>query len=178
MAAVLTDHLSTVMGWIPAPSDVMSGYGVNGDVANGSFEDAAPFGGYGWRYMLAQGVSRVHHPVGAFDGEFYMRLESASEIHQPNPASGGDSVTVTVWMRGAEVGDQAEITIDFRDQQIWTTPLQVETQTVTLSQEWRQYSVTSVAPIGGPKPVHHTRVTFAAAPGGATFVDAVVMTVE
>ena len=37
MAQVLAVHLSKVMGWTPEPSDVMSDYGVNGDVANGGF---------------------------------------------------------------------------------------------------------------------------------------------
>ena len=32
---------------------------VDGDVANGSFEETAPFGGYGWRYFLDDGVERV-----------------------------------------------------------------------------------------------------------------------
>ena len=29
----------------------MDGFGRQGDVANGSFEHAAPFGGFGWRYF-------------------------------------------------------------------------------------------------------------------------------
>ena len=59
MAVELADHLEEVMGWTAAEPDVMSGYGVDGDVANGSFEQTAPFGGYGWRYADDEGVTRV-----------------------------------------------------------------------------------------------------------------------
>jgi hypothetical protein len=50
MAMVLAEHIETVMGWTASPQDVMSGFGVEGDVANGSFEEVAPFGAWGWRY--------------------------------------------------------------------------------------------------------------------------------
>lgn len=42
MAAVLATHLEKVLGWTPKPTDVMSGYGEGGDVANGgSTQDRA-----------------------------------------------------------------------------------------------------------------------------------------
>ena len=44
MAMVLAGHIETVMGWVPVAQDVMSGFGRNGNVANGSFEQSAPFG--------------------------------------------------------------------------------------------------------------------------------------
>ena len=47
MAMVLAGHIETVMGWAPLVQDVMSGFGRNGNVANGSFERSAPFGGGG-----------------------------------------------------------------------------------------------------------------------------------
>jgi hypothetical protein len=44
MAIYLADHLQATLGWVPAPQDVFSGFGRDGDVANGSFEEVAPFG--------------------------------------------------------------------------------------------------------------------------------------
>ena len=45
MASVLAEHLSEITGWVANDQDVMSGFGRDGDVANGSFEHSAPFGG-------------------------------------------------------------------------------------------------------------------------------------
>ena len=41
----------------------MNGYGEDGDVANGSFEEVAPFGGWGRRYYDDPGVSRIYDPA-------------------------------------------------------------------------------------------------------------------
>lgn len=87
MAQVLAAHLSTIMGWTPGPMDVVSGYGLDRDVANGGFEANAPFGGWGWRYFDDPGVSRVHDPAGAFRGAHYLRLANGASSHQTNPAS-------------------------------------------------------------------------------------------
>ncbi|MEM7355645.1 MAG: GDSL-type esterase/lipase family protein, partial [Acidobacteriota bacterium] len=116
MAANLVEHLETVLGWSAAPADVMSGYGVNGNVANGSFEEVAPFGGWGWRYFDDAGVSRVHDPATAYDGEHFLRLANGAATHQNIPASDGETFTVNVWARGAMAGDELHITMDFRDQ--------------------------------------------------------------
>ena len=177
MAQILADHLSSVMGWNQGPRDVMSGYGMNGNVANGSFEEVAPFGGYGWRYRNDAGVLRIYSPSEAPDGAYFLRLVNGAASHQPIPANDGETFTVAVWMRGADNGDQVDITLDFRDQEIWTTPLQTTTETKTLATDWQQYSMTATAPTGTPNPVYHTRVTFtaASAAGHAIDIDDVAM---
>jgi lysophospholipase L1-like esterase len=177
MAQYLAEHLGDVMGWTPGPMDVVSGYGAGGDVANGSFEERAPFGGWGWRYFDAAGVSRVFDPSGARHGEYYLQLSDGAASHQSNPASDGDDVPVTVWMRGANDGDQVDISIDFRDQDQGAepdTPMQAETRTVTLSSQWQQYSMTSTAPTDAPHPVYSNRVTFRAAAGDTVYIDDVI----
>jgi hypothetical protein len=62
------------MGWIPGPSDVLSGYGVEANVANGGFEEVAPFGGWGWRCFDDPGVSRVYDPPGGGNPVFSTRV--------------------------------------------------------------------------------------------------------
>ena len=162
MATVLAAHLQTVLGWEPNPSDVMSGFGKNGNVANGSFEEAAPFGGYAWRYDDNQGVSRIKNSAKAYHGAFFMKLTNQAEIHQPNPANNGNEVTIRVWLRGDKSGDQAKLTIDFRDQKIWTSPLQSESKTIELTTSWQQYTMSATAPSNAERPVFHTRVTVGA----------------
>jgi len=178
MAQVLADHLTAVMGWTQGARDVMSGLGENGDVANGSFEEIAPFGGYGWRYYTESGVNREYDPGGAQDGAYYLRLANNAASHQPYPANGGDSVTVTMWMRGANDGDQVEVRLDARDQEMWTTPLQTDTELKTVTTAWQQYSMTAAVPTGTPRPVFHGRVTFTAASGATVDIDNVVLSVS
>jgi lysophospholipase L1-like esterase len=179
MAKVLADHLSDVMGWDQTPRDVMSGFGVNGDVANGSFEEVAPFGGFGWRYSTTDNnIYRVEDPAGAVDGVFYLRLENGKAVHQPNPAVDGQTFIVTAWMRGASDGDQAKISIDFRDQEMWTSPLQTFSEIKTLSTDWDQYTMAATAPIGGLKPVYHTRLTLQATQGEYVDFDGLVMSIS
>jgi len=189
MAQVLADHLSSVLvGWDPIPSDVMSGFGVDGDVANGSFEEVAPFGGFGWRYSTVDsGIVRIYHPApdgiptseSAYDGNYYLRLNNGKSVHQPNPAEDGQVVTVTVWIRGASNGDKAKITIDFRDQEMWTAPLKTVTHTIDdLTTNWQSYTMTATAPSGGSKPVYHTRLTLQAASGDYVVFDSVVMSID
>jgi hypothetical protein len=183
MAQVLADHLSAVMGWEDDINsiDVMSGFGVGGDVANGSFEEVAPFGGFGWRYSTVDsGIDRIHHPApdGAYDRNYYLRLESGKSVHQPNPAKDGQVVTVRVWMRGASNGDQARVTIDFRDQEMWTAPLDTVTETFNLTNGWEPHTVTATAPTGGSKPVYHTRLTLQAVSGDHVDFDSVVMSIN
>jgi len=178
MAQYLVEHLTTEMGWTAAPTDVVSGYGANGGVANGSFEQRAPFGGWGWRYFDDSGVSRVFDPSGAYDGDYHLRLSDGASSQQTNPAIDEDPVSVTVWMRGASNGDQADITIDFRNQGQGAgtaTPMQSATETKTLTTDWQQFSMMSTAPTSPPNPVYATRVTFEAAAGGTVDVDDVVV---
>lgn len=177
MAQYLAEHLSDIMGWTLGPADVVSGYGANGDVANGSFEESAPFGGWGWRYFDDTGVSRALDPSGAQHGEYYLQLFDGAASHQSNPASDGDDVPVTVWMRGASDGDQVDITIDFRHQGQGAgtaIPMQAETESVALTTEWQRYSMTSTAPTDAPYPVYSNRVSFQAAAGDTVYIDDVM----
>jgi len=178
MAAVLTEHVSQTLGWSVAASDVMSGYGIDGDVANGSFEEIAPFGGYGWRYANAPGVQRIQDPAGAADGDFYVALSDGAAIHQPNPASDGDTVSATVWLRAANYGESARITVDFRDQEMWTDPLASNPMDVVLTTSWQAYVAEATAPVAGPRPVFHTRLTIEAEAGSTVDVDQIEMTTQ
>jgi hypothetical protein len=178
MAHELVQHLNDVMGWGPAfEADVMNGYGAGGDVANGGFEEVAPFGGYGWRYYADTGVDRV---AGAapHSGQYFLRLAGGAASHQPNPAMGGDTFTVKAWVRGATNQDKLHMTIDFRDQNMWTAPLWWDTQTFDLSTSWTQVAMSATAPEAGPNPVFHTRLTFRAAGGSTVDIDDVSMQVD
>ncbi|MFT5686365.1 MAG: hypothetical protein ACI8RZ_007321, partial [Myxococcota bacterium] len=167
MAVVLAAHLSDVLGWTAGEADVMSGYGVGGDVANGSFEQVAPFGGYGWRYFQDAGVSRVVDGS-AQDGSAHVVLSQGAAIHQPNPATAGQTVTATVWLRGEVGGEDVDLTIDFRDQTMWTDPLGSTTETVSLTADWTQATITAQAPQGA---VFHTRLTITATSGTVSVDD-------
>jgi hypothetical protein len=175
MARYLIEHIEQELGWVAADPDVMSGFGLGGAVANGGFEEAAPFGGFGWRYHTDPGVSRVQDAAGAHGGEYHVRLEDGAQVHQPNPASDGDAVQVSLWLRGAAAGHEARVTVDFRDQTMWTAPLQTSTDTFALTADWQEYVVAATAPQGGGNPVIHTRLTVEAAPGSTVDVDDVVM---
>ena len=178
MASVLASHLEKVLDWKPAPSDVMSGYGEHGDVANGGFERAAPFGGYGWRYFNVDGVHRVHAPTEAFEGSYYVSLTNGAMIHQPNPAKDGDEVLVHLSLRGRSSQDRAQIKIDFRDQKMWTSPLKSDSLIVKLTPHWTPYSMKVRAPIQGGRPVFQTRLTVGPAdPTSQVDVDDISMSV-
>ena len=171
MAQYLAAHLEDVMGWTPGESDVVPGYLADGQIANGSFEGIAPFGGFGWRYVTESGLTRVVDSVGAQDGEAYLKLTDRAETHQPNPASPGETVEVTFWARGATKGDTLEVTLDFRDQEMWTSPLQSETQAFSLTTAWQEFTISATASAGGPRPVYHHRVTFQAGVGSTVSLD-------
>ena len=68
------------------------------------------------------------------------------------------------------------MTIDFRNQQMYTAPLQSTTTTLTLVTTWQPYVVSEVAPVGSP-PVFYTRLTIEAGAGAQVDVDDVSMTV-
>ena len=154
----------------------MNGYGTDGNVANGSFEETAPFGGYGWRYFTDAGVNIIHDPDFAADGEYFLQLSNGAASHQPNPAMAGETFTATVSMRGANGGEQVDMTMDFRDQKMWTDPIESTTETHSLgADDWQTYTITATAPVGTAKPVFHTRLTFQAAPKSTVYIDNVVM---
>jgi hypothetical protein len=179
MARFLVEHLENELGIVaPNPIDVMDGFGRDGNVANGSFEEISPFGGFGWRYFLDSGVSRINDPSGAYDGDYYMRLSNGAKSFQTNPANSSETFTVTAWMRGASNGDRVDMMIDFRDQGMGgydTSPMISHTETKTLTTSWQQYSMTSTAPTSG-NPVYGTRTTFKVASGDTADIDYVRMT--
>ena len=116
MARYLAEHLAQVRPeWSAVHDmDVMDGFGRHGDVANGSFEEAAPFGGFAWRYFQ-EGATRVHAPVESLSAEWFLRLPEKSQVHQPNPASSSKSYTYRLMLRSPNSGE-AKIRIEFRDQ--------------------------------------------------------------
>ncbi len=176
MARYLVEHLENVLG-ITAPNaiDVMDGFGRDGDVANGSFEAVAPFGGYGWRFFLDSRVNRVYDPIGAKNGNYYLSLSNGAPSFHTIPAVSSEGITVTVWMRGAIGGDNVDITIDFRDQSMGGrnsgfTPIAPYTETKTLTVDWVQYSITAIAPATG-NPIFGSRITFTADSGNTVYID-------
>ena len=76
---------------------------------------------------------------------------------------------MSMWVRGAEEGDTAELTVNFRNQAMWTEPFQSETTTVELTTEWTEYTVSATAPTDAIRPVFHTRLTLKA--GSVSTVD-------
>lgn len=167
MARYLIAHLEQVTGWKAGEPDLMSGYGWEGGLANGGFEELAPFGGFGWRYADAPGVERVRDAASAREGEHFLRLARGASVHQSNPARGGREVTVALWMRGAGEGTRAALTIDFRGQKMGTPPLRSHTRTFALSPEWRRYKLSARAPFVPADPVFQTRLTLSGAKGTA-----------
>ena len=178
MARVLVEHVSSILGWSYGTSDVVSGLGVGGNVANGGFESIAPFGGFGWRYKDSAGIHRIHDALSAFEGEHFVRLANQDAIHQPNPANNGDEVTVSFWARGVGASNQIEVTIDFRNQQIYTAAIQSSTQAFALTNTWQEFTLSATAPTTPPDPVFHTRLTFRPRGTSSVEVDAVSMTVD
>ena len=155
-AYVLLDHITKLNPeWKQVnPGDIVDGFGRNGDFANGSFEHAAPFGGFGWRYRK-DGVERVYDPEGAADGDYYIRLDAGEKVHQPTDATGdflpgatvgGETYFVSAKIRGS-AGAKAQIIFDFQGQQIWTRGKEYPT-TFDLSTEWQTYRTSIVAPAG------------------------------
>lgn len=181
MAVDLALHLNDVMGWIPHPPDVMSSYGLGGEVANGSFETEAPLGGWGWRYFDDPGVTRVHDPLEAYAGEYFLRLEDGATSQQTNPFRDGEERTLTVWLRGSSPGAEVEVTIDFRDQQAGaaiSSPMESHSETLVLTTGWQEYTVTATAPTSPPNPVYSSRLHFEAAPGDTVDIDQVYFVPE
>jgi hypothetical protein len=176
MADVLVKHLEAELGWEAGPSDVMSGYGVDGDVANGSFETVAPFGGFGWRYWLDDGVDRVVDPATAHAGDAYLSLDEGARAHQPNPARPGQTVTARMWLRGAADGQQARVKIDFRNQDMYTDALEMTERVFDLTTSWQEIELVGVA--SDRDDIWHTRLTIGAEPGSDVDVDSVSMTTE
>jgi hypothetical protein len=137
------------------PGDIIDGFGRNWDFANGSFEHAAPFGAFGWRYS-EDGVERIHDPGQAADGAYYIRLEEGEEVHQPTDATGdflpgatkgGETYYITARIRGTADGAKAQIVTDFQGQQIWTRS-NPQTTTFDVTGDWATYTASSIASAG------------------------------
>jgi lysophospholipase L1-like esterase len=179
MAEYLAQHIETELGWSPQQSDIVSGFGQNGDVANGSFEEIAPFGGFGWRYAAHRSnVQRIENNNYAHEGDYFIILNNGGSIQQPNPASNGQHIEVEVWLRGATNNDVAEITIDFRNQEMYTSPLQTQTWSRLLTTSWTKHTFNTTAPTNNSTPVFHTRLTIRAANQCRIGVDKVSMSTQ
>ncbi len=165
MADVLARHLEGQLGWKSAASDVLVGFAVDGVVANGSFEQVAPFGGYGWRYLDGPGVERLVDPAMAHDGDAYLSLQGGGEVHQPWPVTAGQTVEASLWLHGELGGEVAVVTLDMRNQAMYTQPMASTTETFPLTQGWQQVSMSMLVPDDTPQPVVHTRLTVRAASG-------------
>ncbi|MDG2026252.1 MAG: GDSL-type esterase/lipase family protein [Acidimicrobiales bacterium] len=179
MAMVLADHLEWVMGWDAAEQDVMSGFGRDGDLANGSFENVAPFGGWGWRYYNDPGITRHVGDGGAYDGDAYVTLSDGASIHQPTPIRPGQTLRVEGFSRVDEPGEMI-VTIDFRNQTIYSDPINSEStflpNDLKVDLEWVDFGVFAVAP--DDENVWHARVTFTAGDGATVYLDAVTQTIS
>lgn len=82
---------------------------------------------------------------------------------------------VQLWMRGQSVGQTAEVTIDFRNQTMWSDPIASERWTVELTSEWTQVSFSATAPVDGAFPVFHTRLTIQAGADATVELDGIQM---
>ncbi len=178
MARSLMEHIERELSWEASTPEVRSGLGRDGDVANCGFETAAPFGGYGWRYYPHDGVERVEDAAESQDGQFFLRLSDRASVHQPNPARGGDVVSVRLWLKGATEDDRVDVTVDFRNEEMWTDPIQSATITAALTTEWAEHILTATAPDRGPTPVFPRRLTLGAKRGVTIDVDSISMIIE
>ena len=147
MAKTLVNHLKSIKAeWSPIREvDVMNGFGRDGNVANGSFEHAAPFGGFGWRYAQS-GARRVHAPDDTADGDWYLRLPQGTEVHQPNPATVSSTYTFRMKLRSPNSG-KAKLRIEFRDQQ-YRNELRELAQELTFhpAKTWQDFSIEAQTP--------------------------------
>ena len=160
-AHMLVDHLESINpAWSRIqPNDFIDGFGRGGDVANGSFEHVAPFGGFGWRYFDG-GVERIQNTAEAVDGDYYLRLEQGEEVHQPIDATGdqlpgatvgGESYAFTLSMRAATPGATAKISTHFQGQEIYThddDPSTFQETSFALTSEWADYTHYSTSAAG------------------------------
>lgn len=154
MSQILVDHLVQLDPKYKQvrPIDVMSGFGRDGNVANGSFESVAPFGGYGWRYFT-DGAQRIHDPRDSADGEWFLRLPEGKQVHQPNLASKAKTYSISFKMRGRDVGDTGRLSIEFRDQK-WRHEIPDSSKTFSyeLGTTWKNYTATVKSPPGVQPP--------------------------
>ena len=125
----------------------MDGFGRDGNVANGSFESVAPFGGFGWRYVQ-DGAVRVYDPKESPAGDWYLRIPEGSQVHQPNPAMKSTTYVYRLKLRSPD-GGKAKIRVEFRDQQFRNEIGNAAKEfDFKLDSEWKDYSVRVDSPPG------------------------------
>lgn len=158
---MLADHLASINpAWAAVnPSDIVDGFGRNGDVANGSFEHKAPFGSFGWRYF-DNGLERINDAAQAADGSWYVRLSQGEEIHQANDATGdflpgategGETYTITAKIRAASGSASVRFSTHFQGQEIYThddDPSTFQESVQSVGGTWQDYSHTATADAG------------------------------
>jgi hypothetical protein len=160
MAHGLVDHITSLNPeWVEVkPNDIIDGFGRNFDVANGSFEHKAPFGGFGWRYM-EDGVERIKDSAAAADGDYFIRLPEGTMVHQPFDATGDNlpgattgtqAYKVTAMIRGTTSDAIAQINADFEEQVLYNRTNSLE-RSFTVSTAWKEYSTSFAAPVGSWK---------------------------
>lgn len=136
--------------------DVVDGYGVGFDVANGSFEGAARdnYGGFAWRYFT-DGVKRVA-VADAADGEYLVRLEKDELLHQcvdatgdflPGATNNTQQYTLTASIRSVGDNGKAVLGADYEAQALYRRE-NLEEHVFEVSGEWRDFTATLSAPDG------------------------------
>ena len=159
--------------------DSIDGWGRDFNVANGGFEAAAPgnFNAFGWRYA-EDGVERRRDPAGAYEGDFYIRLEAGEEVHQGTEATGdfepgataaGQRYEVTARVRAATGSATARLGADFEEQPLYGRG-NAQNQVFEIGPEWTEIQAVFTAPAGTWK----TFITLGSEAGEVDF-DAVSM---
>ena len=160
---------------------IFDSFGRNFNVANGSFEGVGigGFGAFGWRYYDDPGVSRVHDPAVAPDGDYYLSLTAggtnpnAGSVIQgtdatgdflPGATSGTQDYYVTLMMKGT-AGAQAEISTKYQAQEVYSYTGTGVVQNVSVTTSWAEYTVHLTAPSG----VWQTFIKLRAASGTVDF---------
>ncbi|WP_068544451.1 PKD domain-containing protein [Thalassotalea crassostreae] len=167
-AHMLAQHIASLnpLWSIQSNNEIVNAFTNNGDVANGSFEYVAPFGGYGWRYYDDPGVERVYDPAGAADGNYYLRLSADNQsrgVHQatdatgdliPGATQGGETYTLTAKLRGTSPGAKAKFETHFQGQELWThktedgSPYPYQVTSIDVTTQWQEYTHTFSASAG------------------------------
>ncbi|MGI9271908.1 MAG: GDSL-type esterase/lipase family protein [Woeseiaceae bacterium] len=157
-AGLLANYIASLnLGFsIEHDLDVVNGYGVGFDVANGSFEGAARdnYGGFGWRYFT-DGVERVAVSDAAH-GEFVIRLEPDEKVHQcvdptgdflPQATSNGQQYELTAAIRSVGDSGTAILGADYQEQTLYKRE-NGEQHEFAVDSDWQDFTATLTAPDG------------------------------
>ena len=153
--------------------DVVDGYGVGFDVANGSFEGSArdAYGGFGWRYFT-DGVERVA-VTDAAHGDYVIRLENDELVHQcvdasgdflPGGTSGSQKYSLTAAIRSVGTEGKAVLGANYEEQGLYKRE-NIEEHVFAVDSDWQDYTATLTAPDGTWK----TYIILEAAEGNIEF---------